>query len=66
MVLWIIAGVIAIGVLGLACSWVLRARSGLDSTHQHDLDRAARTEQDTQLNALHNRGAYRDGGFGGV
>ena len=45
MVLWIIAGVIAIGVLGLACSWVLRARSGLDSTHQYDLDRAARIDR---------------------
>ena len=67
MVLWIIVGVIAIGLLGLACSWVLRARSGLDSMHPNDPDHAARTEQEAQLNALPTtRGTHRTRGMGGV
>jgi hypothetical protein len=62
VLLWIIVGVIAIGLLGLACSWVLRARSGLDSMYQYDADRAARIDQDAQLNTLHTRGTHRSGG----
>lgn len=61
MLLWVILGVLAIGVLGLACGWVLRGRSGLDAMYQTDLDYAARVEQDAQLNAMHNRNAHRGG-----
>jgi hypothetical protein len=65
VLLWIIVGVIAIGLLGMACRWVLRARSGLDSMYQRDPDRAARIEQDAQLNTLHQRGSHGSGGLGG-
>lgn len=40
MLLWIIIGVLAIGLLGLACSWVLKARGGLDAMYQADGDRS--------------------------
>jgi hypothetical protein len=59
--LWIIIGVIALGALGLACSWVLRARGGLDALYQTDPDRAARAELDLQLHTLHR--SQRDGHY---
>ncbi len=61
MLLWIIAGLLAIGVLGLACSWVLRARSGLDPMYQSDPDRAPRVEPDAQLNPIRRRGTRQSG-----
>jgi hypothetical protein len=34
--LWIIVGVFAITVLGFVCSWVIRARGGLEAGHVLD------------------------------
>jgi tRNA A37 threonylcarbamoyladenosine dehydratase len=64
--LWIVVGVIALGALGLVCSWVLRARGGLDAMYQIDPDRAARDEVDAQLHAMQVRDRSSGGaGFGG-
>lgn len=63
--LWIIVGVIALGALGMLCSWVLRARGGLDATYQIDPDRAARDEFDAQVHAMQVRDRSQRGGFGG-
>ena len=65
MTLWIIIGVIALIGLGLACSWILRARAGLDATYQTDPDRAARIELDTQLHHMQIDGRRNGGGGAG-
>jgi len=64
--LWIIIGVIALVGLGLACSWVLRARGGLDAMYQTDPDRAARIELDSQVHVMQSQSRRNDGGsYGG-
>lgn len=62
---WIIVGVIALGALGLACNWVLRARGGLDSMYQVDPERAARTELDAQLHVMQTRNRDSGSSYGG-
>jgi hypothetical protein len=62
--LWIVLGVVALVALGLACSWVLRARGGLDAMYQTDPDRAARTELDVQLHTMQ-IDSRRNGGMSG-
>ena len=60
MLLWIIIGVVAIALLGLVCSWVLKARGGLESMHSAEPDVAARAQSDAtrikadaRANAMH-------------
>ncbi|HEY7049558.1 MAG TPA: hypothetical protein VH373_20245 [Jatrophihabitantaceae bacterium] len=44
MLLWIFLGVVAIALLGLACSWVLKARGGFESVQYTDPDALARAK----------------------
>lgn len=48
MTLWIVIGIVAIALLGFACAWVLKARSGLEI----DAERASLFDADTHLESL--------------
>jgi hypothetical protein len=53
VLLWILVGVVAIALLGLACSWVLKARGGFESV-QSDPDAV------TRANVVPSRGAQQN------
>lgn len=53
VLLWILVGVVAIALLGLACSWVLKARGGFEPV-QSDPDPV------TRANAVPSRGAQQN------
>ena len=67
VLLWILFGVVAIALLGLVCSWVLKARGGLESMHYADPDGAAlaksdatRIKADARTNAVPGRSAQQN------
>ena len=72
VLLWILFGVVAIALLGLVCSWVLKARGGLEVMHYAEPDVAAlaksdaiRIKADARANAMHSRRTEQNtyGGF---
>ena len=56
MAVLIIIGVVVLCLLGLLLGTrVVRSRRSLDAKYQSDPERAARLEQDAQINAQHSR-----------
>jgi hypothetical protein len=52
VLLWIVIGVVAIALLGRACSWVLKAQGGLEAMQYADSDAGVRAKADAfRLNA---------------
>jgi hypothetical protein len=49
--LWIVVGVLAIGVLGFVCSWVLNARGGLEAGYPIDTRKPGSADADTREDA---------------
>ncbi len=61
MTLWILLGLFAIGLLGVACAWVLKARSGLEVESQIVLKHPSHLDLDAQVGAMHIEDARRGG-----
>jgi hypothetical protein len=68
VVLWIVIGALAICLLGVVCSWILRARSRLEPAQPADAERRKRLRAEAQANAAYSRAAQDNsfGGWGGV
>jgi len=60
VVLWIIIGVLAICLLGVVCSWILRARSRLEPAQPADPEMRKRLRADAEANTAYSRAARGD------
>lgn len=65
VVLWIIIGVLAVWLLGVVCSRILRARSRLEPFHPSDPELQKRLRAESEANVANSRARRQENNFGG-